>query len=271
MKRFLYAVMVVSLGITSLGMIGCGKKKVSPKKQPAALLMEDDMTDEELLAALNLLQAEELEEEEEELEEEIEELEEEVEELEEEVEEDLVNQFEDAEIEEELAEIYKGMSPEEIEEAERLAMEELAALIAQEHNSTNKMAMGEDAFDQKTAQQWARNELMLAAKESAAFGFERIEFAKNSTEMLPGQKDVLEQNIQCAKAALDKGSDIVIGAHAFDDEGDAVSLSNARANTLREAFINAGLDDSRIYAAGYGSYMTDAESTKGASAEVIIC
>jgi outer membrane protein OmpA-like peptidoglycan-associated protein len=227
--------------------------------------MEDDMTDEELLAALNLLQAEELEEEAEELEE----LEEEKEELE--AEEDLISQIDDAEIEEELAEIYKGMSPKEIEEAERLAMEELAAIIAQEHNSTNKIAMGEDIFDQKTAQQWARNELMLAAQESAALGFERIEFAKNSAEMLPGQQEALQQNIQCAKAALDKGSDIVIGAHAFDDEGDAVSLSNARANALREAFINAGLDDSRIYAAGYGSYMADAENITGASAEVIIC
>ena len=156
-------------------------------------------------------------------------------------------------------------------------MEELEALIAQEHGTTNKMAMGPDQFEneeqlaqyQKTAEAWARQELALAAEESAALGFKRIEFAKNSAEMLPGQEAALSDNIKYASLALEKGSDLVIGAHAEEGSADPLSLSNARAAVLRDALIAAGLDQNHIHAAGYGSYIIDAESQN--AADVIVC
>jgi len=267
MKRVLYAVMGVRLGIASLSPTGCGKKKESVKQQRVAVSAQDDMTDEELLAALNEIEESELEEA-----------------LEEEDEEELDEELAEEELEEELEDIYKGMTPEEIEEAERLAMEELAALIAQEHGNGNAMAMGPDAFDlasmspeeqaefaeyQKTAAAWAQQELALAAEESAALGFTRIEFEKNSSAMLPGQEAALANNIKCARAALEQGRDLVIGAHAEQNAPQALELSNARAAVLRDALTAAGLDANHIHAAGYGNYLLDAASQS--AAEVIVC
>ncbi len=266
MKRFLYAVMVVSLGITALSMTGCGKKKDVVKEQRMLLNDEDTMTDEELLNALNELDEEELEEE-----------------LESEEAAELEEEIVEAELEEELDDIYQGMTPEEIEEAERLAMEELAALIAQEQGERT-LAMGPDAFDienmtpeqaaefaeyQKTAEEWARQELALAAQESEAFGFQRIEFAPNSSTILPGQEEALANNVKFARLALEQGHDLVIGAHAEPTASSPVELSNARAEELRKALAAAGVDANHLHAAGYGNYLIDA--TSHTAANIILC
>ena len=137
MKRFLYAAMVVSLGITSLGFISCGKKKEAVKTSQNA--RKNDMTNEELLAAIRMINDEDIESE---IENDLDDAEENLEEAEaniahaqedlDEVDEDLAEVELEDELEDELENLYANMTPEEIEEAERQAMEELAALIAQE-------------------------------------------------------------------------------------------------------------------------------------------
>jgi len=285
--------MIVSLGITSLGFIGCGKKKEAVKAQQY-VEFNDDMTDEELLEALRMINDEEIEDDladaenaEEDAEADLEDAEAKLARAEDDLE-DAEETLLEEEMEDDLEDIYRNMTPEEIEEAERQAMEELAALIAQEQEERSRSAMTGDMFDrnldlehatdeeraqfeewQRTAAAWAQTELALAAEESAALGFKQIAFEKNSSVMLPGQEALLAANIECAREAIKNNHDLVVGAHAEADAPQALALSNARAAVLRDALLVAGLPADHIHAAGYGTYTIDPASQS--MAEVIVC
>ena len=274
MKRFLYAMMAASLVIA-----GCGTKKepkaVITKTQKTTISSANDVTEDDVIAALRMIEeaeeAEELSEAIEEAEEEIEEAEAE-EEAKEEAIEEAVEALENEENLEDLDAIFEGMTEEEIEEAQKKALEELAELIQNEQEKNRKMAdaeedMGPDALGdmpsdeeaeqlkqwQAEAAEWAAKELQLASAESREAGLQPIFFAENSIDILPESRSALKQNIKIAMAKIEDGHDIVIPVQAEDDAENATTLSQERAESLKKILEDEGLDAEHLHVAAYGS------------------
>ena len=255
MKSFLYAAMAASLLMT----IGCGQKKeVAPAQATQSTIPSHDLSDDELLALLEA-QADALE----------------TEDAEEEVEEELEDALADLDEEDvqEMEEMFKNMTPEQIKQVEQEAMAELARLIAMEQEKNGESAaMGDDAFPrsfdlesmtpeerenlvawQEEAAVWANEQLALAKQESEELGLQPVLFADNSSEIAEGQDTILNANINVIRGAIEDGRDVVISGHAEADAEDAIALSQARAETLKNVLVAAGLDGDHIHSTGYGN------------------
>lgn len=280
--------------VASLAMAGCGSKKEEKKVAPKAAQIiadENEMSDEELLAVLDMLddEGDELDSETEELEEEL--AEELVDELEEEAEEEL-DDAAMAEIEEDEDDFMANLSPEERDAIREEAMRELATILRQEEDKRSQVAsMGEDLFDpvfdrekltvaereelmnwERDAVAFARTELEEAARESDLLGLKSVKFAANSAAMLASERDVLEKNIEVARAALAAGRDIVCAGHAEESATDPLKLSQQRAESLRQAFIDAGLNPAQLHATGYGETLGEFMSPAASSSvELLVC
>lgn len=240
MKRFLYGLMAASLLMT---IAGCGggkeeKKEKSPNSTSVNIMDEDDL--------MNMIEAEA-----------------------------LAESDEDAYLQQLAAlaaledtdedENFSGL----VDEDEEAALRDLAELIAKEIEANpelaEQMAMGDDLFSdlnddeytqmaawQAEALEWAQKELDLAALESEKYGFQNIQFAEGSTDIEEGD-GILPHNIEMARAALESGKDIVIQGHtALFDGTDAFRLSHQRAETIKAAMVEAGLDANHIHVAAYG-------------------
>jgi len=258
MKSFLYAAMAASLLMT----IGCGQKKeVAPAKAIESTLPEKELTDDEFLALFEsgadaLESGYEGDEEDEEDDEE---------------KEDEMKQVE---------EMLKTLSPEDLKKIEAEAMAELARLIAEEQEKTGKaIAMGEDEFPrsfdldamspeeqkqfvawQEEAAAWATDQLRTAQEESAEMGLQPILFAHNSAELTGDQDEALKTNIAVIREAIEEGRDVVISGNAEQDAENALALSQARAETLKNVLVAAGLDANHIHSTGYGSALAHTPS-----------
>ncbi len=284
MKRFLYAAMLASLAMT-----GCGSKKEEKKVAPRAeqiIASENDMTDEELLAVLDMLDDEG------------DDLDNTVATAEEELEDELKNELEDEledeilEMEEDEEDILANLSQEERDAVQEEAMRELAAILKQDESKRAQMAaMGEDLFNpdfdieklsvaeresligwEQDAIAFAKRELEDAARESNLLGFQTVQFAENSTAIADSQKDILDRNIQVARAALAAGRDVVCAGHAEASAPNALELSQKRAEALRQAFIDAGLNGDQLHATGYGETLSEFMSPASASCvELLVC
>ncbi|MEI7580508.1 MAG: OmpA family protein [bacterium] len=275
MKSFLYAAMAASLLMT----IGCGQKKeVAPAKAIESTLPKKDLSDDEFLALLES-GADALESDDESA-----------------YESDDENSYKDAyesddeeDKEDEIKqveEMLKHLSPGELKKIEAEAMAELTRLIAMEQEKTGKAAaIGDDAFPrsfdleamspeereqlvawQEEAAAWATDQLRTAQEESAALGLKPILFAHNSAELADDQDKALETNIAVIREAIEEGRDIVISGNAEDNADDALALSQARAETLKNVLIAAGLNGDNIHSTGYGTALD-----RTASVDFLVC
>lgn len=278
--------MLASMTVAGLGMVGCGQKKEAKpvKAQQMAVEGDADMSDDELLSVLDMLEDTDMEDLTSEDEEEA------LDELEDELEEELAGDSMDLDMDDvDMDDIFKGMSAEEIADAEKEAMAELAELIAREQEKNTQMAgVGPDLFDpafdfegmspedrasllawHENAISFAQQELETAARESKELGFENIVFAANSAEIPASQRAILASNIDIARAAIESDHDVVLVGHAEESAANPVQLSQDRAAALREAFIAAGLDENRLHATGYGAVLMN--DSAGAIAECLVC
>jgi len=289
MKRFLYAIMAVS----SLVITSCGQKKEAvsaPEK--TKVCAAPDYLDQELLDELNAIEAEN---EANALEDAIDDEEDDIEEDENELIDELADDEAEADALEALRaeeEAFKGMSPEEIAEAERQIMAELAELIARQQEQGGTMAaVGPDQFNtafdlekmteqernellawHNNAEEWAQHELMLAKDESEAEGFKPMMFAKHSTDLLPSQSDVIADNVKFAKAAIEQGRVLVVTAHAEADAEDPMALSTERAEIIKNTLVAAGVDAEALHTAGYGASLLELFDAGAAStSQLIVC
>jgi outer membrane protein OmpA-like peptidoglycan-associated protein len=263
MKSFLYAAMAASLLMT----IGCGQKKeVAPIKAIEATMPANDLSDDELLALLeasaDVLEGDETENEEDE---------EELQDYEEDLQDDEIKQVE---------EMFKNMTPDEIKKVEQEAMAELARLIAMEQEKNDELAaVGSDAFPrsfdletmspeereqlvawQEEAAAWATDQLRTAQEESAEMGLKPILFAHNSAELTDDQNEALKNNMAVICEAIKEGRDVVISGNAEEGAKDPLALSQARAETLKNVLVAAGLDANHIHSTGYGSALAHTPS-----------
>jgi len=268
MKSFLYAAMAASLLMT----IGCGQKKeVAPAKAIESTLPKKDLSDDEFLALLES-GADALESDDESA----------YESDEDEDEQGLPDydaDFQEDEIKQ-VEEMFKNMTPDEIKKVEQEAMAELARLIAMEQEKNDELAaVGSDAFPrsfdleamspeereqlvawQEEAAAWATDQLRTAQEESAEMGLQPILFAHNSAELTDDQKEVLAENIVVIREAIQAGRDVVISGNAEDDAENALAISQARAETLKNVLVAAGLDANHIHSTGYGSALAHTPS-----------
>jgi outer membrane protein OmpA-like peptidoglycan-associated protein len=261
MKSFLYAAMAASLLMT----IGCGQKKeVAPVKATETTLPTNDLSDDELLA---LLEAE------------ADALEADADENEDEDDLDQLADLDEADVQE-MEEMFKNMTPEQIKQVEQEAMAELARLIAMEQEKNGETAaMGDDAFPrsfdlekmtpeereqlvawQQEAAAWASEQLELAKMESEELGIQPVLFAHNSADLEDNQDGIIKSNIAALRRALEDGRDVVLSGHAEENAQEPLELSQARAETLKNVLVAAGLDADHIHSTGYGNALAASSS-----------
>lgn len=157
------------------------------------------------------------------------------------------------------------MTPEEMRAAEDAAMAQLAAIL--EGEGMNMAGdMGPDEFgDFDLADLTEEERMQLAAWEAdaAAWAEEEMTAMAAAESDLPAvrfQEDSdeiqasLDDTITTAKAAVAAGKDIILQGHAFEagDDDYRLELSEARADSVRLALVEAGIEEGRIHAAGYG-------------------
>jgi outer membrane protein OmpA-like peptidoglycan-associated protein len=113
---------------------------------------------------------------------------------------------------------------------------------------------------QEEAAAWATDQLRTAQEESAELGLKPILFAHNSTELNSDQDEALEANIAVIREAIEEGRDVVISGNAEENAENALALSQARAETLKNVLVAAGLNGDHIHSTGYGSALAHTPS-----------
>jgi outer membrane protein OmpA-like peptidoglycan-associated protein len=85
------------------------------------------------------------------------------------------------------------------------------------------------------------------------------------------QQTVLHKNVNLAKEAVDKGKDIVIGAHCCQVGADSynLALSERRANAIKEEMVKKGIPKERIKTIGYGKELPVVWTDKTERNEII--
>lgn len=150
------------------------------------------------------------------------------------------------------------MTPEEMRAAEDAAMAQLAAIL--EGEGMNMAEMDADAFDLANLTEEERQQLAAWEADAAAWAEEELAHLADA-DMAPIQfnedsADVagIDDVITTAKAAVEAGADVILQGHAFEagDDEYRLSLSEDRASAVKTAMVEAGIEESRIHAAGYG-------------------
>lgn len=164
-----------------------------------------------------------------------------------------------------------SMSADELAAAEEEAVRELAKIIAQE---AADMPVAEGEFDfpedmnfdnlsaeeqaqlelwEAEARAWAEEEMQYAMAEAEEAGLEAIQFSADSSELGDAQKEVLNKDVEVVRGLIEQGRDVLVQGHVngSEDAERNLELSEARANAVRDALIEAGLDGDHIEAIAY--------------------
>jgi len=84
--------------------------------------------------------------------------------------------------------------------------------------------------------------------------FETVYFDFDRNSIREDQKITLNKNIGMAKEAVEKGKDIVVGAHCCQIGADSynLALSERRANAIKKEMVKSGVPEEKIKTVGYG-------------------
>jgi outer membrane protein OmpA-like peptidoglycan-associated protein len=142
-------------------------------------------------------------------------------------------------------------------EAEARAIQDLARLLADEAGSELEMAnLSEADFEAALAQLEQEAPELLAWDQPS---FDAVTFDKDSAELSEEQSQVLAANIEHAKEAVEAGNKLLIQGYADDMSGEAadqdvtLALCEKRANTVKDALVEAGIAEDMIQVAAAGS------------------
>jgi outer membrane protein OmpA-like peptidoglycan-associated protein len=165
-----------------------------------------------------------------------------------------------------------AMSADELAAAEEEAVRELAKIIAQE---AADMPVADADFDgfpedmnfedlspeeqeqlnlwEAEARAWAEEEMQFAMAEAQEAGLEAIQFSGESADLGEAQQQVLDKDVEVVRGLIEQGRDVIVQGHVngSEDADRNLELSESRANAVRDALINAGLDGDHIEAVAY--------------------
>ena len=142
-------------------------------------------------------------------------------------------------------------------EAEARAIQDLARLLADEAGSELEMAnLSEADFEAALAQLEEEAPQLLAWDQPQ---FDAVTFDQNSAELSTEQSEILAANLDQAKEAVEAGNKLLIQGYADDmsneaaDQDVTLALCTERAEAVKSALVEAGIEESMIQVAAAGS------------------
>ncbi len=88
----------------------------------------------------------------------------------------------------------------------------------------------------------------------SSYAFKTVHFDFNKNCIRVDQKSIVNEDVEIASNAVEKGKKVVIEGHC-DQIGSAsynLALSQRRAEAIKEAMVNKGIDENEIKTVGYG-------------------
>lgn len=89
---------------------------------------------------------------------------------------------------------------------------------------------------------------------SSSYAFKTVHFDFNKNSIRADQKPLVNEDVEIASNAVEQGKKVVIEGHC-DQVGSAsynLALSQRRAESVKEAMVNKGIDKNEIKTVGYG-------------------
>ena len=101
------------------------------------------------------------------------------------------------------------------------------------------------------------NELLVTADEASLveeLGFKRVQFDFNQNSIRKDQAPVIDADVKAAKEAVKQGKTVAIQGHTcqIGSAGYNISLSQQRAETVKQKIVAAGVPSEHIKTVGYG-------------------
>lgn len=132
--------------------------------------------------------------------------------------------------------------------------------LDEEDEATRTQTANDDVNALLTAEKeedWDEEEALAWSEEEEAVDFRTIHFDLNKNGIRSDQKELLAQDIETAKVAVDKGKKLVISGHCcpLGSASFNMSLSEKRAKSIKDEFVKAGVSESDVQILGVGSEM----------------